>query len=99
MLLNSLLSLSTKPKVANESDISTSGHYNNLVSSLFDKLSTQDMDYKGAINILSSEKFSSNPEAINKLSSMTGEYGNFVSLLSSLAKKSTDTIKTLENGQ
>jgi len=99
MLLNSLLSLSTKPTVSTDSNISTSGSYNNLVSSLFKKLSTQDINYKNEINVLSSEKFSSNPEAITKLSSLTGEYGNYVSLISSLAKKSTDTIKTLESGQ
>jgi len=76
------------------------GNFNNLVSSAFTKISETNTQYKDIINSLShSENFSSDPKTLLMLQSYIGEYSNYVSLVSTLARKGVATIETLEKSQ
>lgn len=100
--LTSLTQLTpSTPSFGNE--ISTNvhdGHFNNLVSSAFKEISKTTTQYKDMINALShSEQFSSDPRSLLMLQSYIGEYSNYVSLVSTLARKGVATIETLEKSQ
>lgn len=76
------------------------GKFNNLVSSAFNKISETTSQYKDMINSLSqAEGFSSDPKSLLMLQSYIGEYSNYVSLVSTLARKGVATIETLEKSQ
>ena len=76
------------------------GSINNLVSTAFNKISETNTQYKDIINALShSAQFSSDPKALVMLQSYIGEYSNYVSLVSTLARKGIATIETLEKSQ
>ncbi len=71
-----------------------------LVSNTFKQMSETDEQFKLAINTLSnSPHFTSNPEALLQLQSYLGEYSNYVSLISTLARKGVSAIETLEKAQ
>lgn len=71
-----------------------------LVSTTFKQMGETDEQFKQAINALSnSPAFSSNPEALLQLQSYLGEYSNYVSLISTLARKGVSAIETLEKAQ
>ncbi|XTZ39291.1 type III secretion system inner rod subunit SctI [Salmonella enterica] len=75
-------------------------NFNNLVSSAFNKISETHVQYKDMINALSqSPRFTSDPKALAILQSYIGEYTNYVSLVSTLARKGVSTIETLEKSQ
>ncbi|MBS0846913.1 type III secretion system inner rod subunit SctI [Citrobacter sp. JGM124] len=75
-------------------------NFNNLVSNAFNKISETTTQYKDIINSLShSEHFSSDPKTLLMLQSYIGEYSNYVSLVSALARKGVATIETLEKSQ
>lgn len=87
---------------ANDS-VSTTVHdhnFNNLVSSTFTKISETDSEFKNVINILSSSAhFNSDPQKLLMLQNYIGEYTNYVSMVSALARKGVSTIETLEKSQ
>lgn len=91
----------------NENDWEASGStrvhdqaFSTLVSTTFKKMSETDEQFKQAINALShSPQFSSSPETLLQLQSYLGEYSNYVSLISTLARKGVSTIETLEKAQ
>lgn len=71
-----------------------------LVSNTFRQMSETDEQFKQAINTLSnSPLFSSSPVALLQLQNYLGEYSNYVSLISTLARKGVSTIETLEKAQ
>ncbi|EMY3602393.1 type III secretion system inner rod subunit SctI [Klebsiella aerogenes] len=75
-------------------------NFNNLVSSTFNKISETDNQLKNVINTLSqSPLFTSDPQKLLMLQSYLGEYCNYVSLVSTLARKGVSTIETLEKSQ
>lgn len=75
-------------------------NFNNLVSSMFNKVSEVNTQYKELINTLSSSgRFTSDPQALWMLQIHIGEYSNYVSLVSTLARKGVATIETLEKSQ
>ncbi|RJL48611.1 type III secretion system inner rod subunit SctI [Pectobacterium carotovorum] len=75
-------------------------NFNNLVSSTFNKISETDVQFKNAINALSqSPEYTSDPQKLLVLQSYIGEYSNYVSLVSTLARKGVSTIETLEKSQ
>lgn len=75
-------------------------NFNNLVSSTFNKISETDAQYQNVINTLSqSQQFTSDPQKLLMLQSYIGEYSNYVSLVSTLARKGVSTIETLEKSQ
>lgn len=75
-------------------------NFNNLVSSTFNKVSETDDEFKNVINTLSSSAhFNSDPQKLVMLQNYIGEYTNYVSLVSTLARKAVSTIETLEKSQ
>jgi len=86
-----------------EDNLSVAVHdqnFNNLVTNSFKKISETDMQYKDVINSLSqSPQFTSDPQALLMLQSYIGEYSNYVSLVSTIARKGVSTIETLEKSQ
>ncbi|HIE5387473.1 TPA: type III secretion system inner rod subunit SctI [Enterobacter cancerogenus] len=75
-------------------------YFNNLVASTFNKISDTDMQFKNVINTLSqSPQFTSDPQKLLMLQSYIGEYSNYVSLVSTLARKGVSTIETLGKSQ
>lgn len=86
-----------------EESVSVSVHdqnFNNLVSSTFTKISETDEEFKNVINTLSSSAhFNSDPQKLVMLQNYIGEYTNYVSLVSTLARKAVSTIETLEKSQ
>lgn len=86
-----------------EASDSTSVHdqaFSMLVSNTFKQMGETDEQFKQAINALSnSPQFSSSPEALLQLQRYLGEYSNYVSLISTLARKGVSTIETLEKAQ
>jgi hypothetical protein len=75
-------------------------YFNNLVASTFNKISATDMQFKNVINMLSqSPQFTSDPQKLLMLQSYIGEYSNYVSLVSALARKGVSTIETLGKSQ
>lgn len=71
-----------------------------LVSTTFKQMGETDEQFKQVINALSnSPAFYSNPEALLQLQNYLGEYSNYVSLISTLARKGISTIETLEKAQ
>lgn len=97
--LTRLTPRSTNP----EENISVTVHdqnFNNLVSSTFNKISDTDVQFKNVINTLSqSPHFTSDPQKLQMLQNYLGEYTNYVSLVSTLARKAVSTIETLEKSQ
>lgn len=97
--LSPISSYSTRP----DDSTSVSVHdqyFNNLVSSTFTKISETDTEFKNVINTLSSEAhFNSDPQKLLMLQNYIGEYTNYVSLVSTLARKGVSTIETLEKSQ
>ncbi len=74
--------------------------FSTLVSTTFKQMGETDEQFKQVINALSnSPRFSSSPEALLQLQSYLGEYSNYVSLISTLARKGVSTIETLEKAQ
>lgn len=72
----------------------------NTVSSAFGKISDMDSSYKSMINTLSqSPQFTSDPAKLLKLQEFLGEYNNYVSLVSTLGRKATGIVETLEKTQ
>ncbi|EKC7685917.1 type III secretion system inner rod subunit SctI [Salmonella enterica] len=86
---------STKNNLSVDID-SYEGNFNNFVSEAFNKLSKADLEYKENINILNSPLMTSNPKFLFQLQKYLGEYSNYVSLVSTLARKGVSTIETLE---
>lgn len=86
-----------------EDNVSVSVHdqnFNNLVSSAFNKISETDAQFKNVINTLSqSPHFTSDPQKLQMLQNYLGDYSNYVSLVSTLARKTVSTIETLEKSQ
>jgi len=75
-------------------------YFNNLVASTFKKISDTDMQFKNVINTLSqSPQYTSDPQKLLMLQSYIGEYSNYVSLDSTLARKGVSTIETLGKSQ
>lgn len=75
-------------------------NFTNLVSKEFNKVSESNEQYKDVINNLSqSPRFTSDPEKLLMLQNYIGEYTNYVSLVSTLARKAVSTIETLEKSQ
>jgi type III secretion system protein len=75
-------------------------NFNNIVTNAFTKFSETDSEYKSKINILSmSAKYTDDPEALVHLQNYLGEYSNYISLVSTLARKTVSTIETLEKAQ
>jgi len=75
-------------------------NFNNLVSGTFTKVSETDAQFKNVINTLSqSPHYTSSPEKLQMLQNYLGEYSNYVSLISALARKAVSTIETLEKSQ
>lgn len=104
----SIEALSSLTKLTSYSSVDTDTNYvavhdsnfNNLVSSAFNQISDTHTQYKDMINFLShSDNFTSNPQALLVLQSYIGEYSNYVSLVSTLARKGVATIETLEKSQ
>ncbi len=89
--------------LASEDNISVAVHdqnFNNLVSSTFNKISETDEHFKNVINSLShAASFNSDPQSLLTLQNYIGEYSNYVSLVSTLARKGVSTIETLEKAQ
>lgn len=76
------------------------GNFDNFVSSAFNKISDTTTQYKDAINTMTNAaNFSSDPQALVMLQSYLGEYNNYVSLVSTLARKGVAMIETLEKSQ
>ncbi|CCP02137.1 Protein PrgJ [Erwinia amylovora Ea644] len=74
--------------------------FNNLVSNTFNKISETDLEFKNMINTLSqSPEFTSDPQKLLMLQNYIGEYSNYVSLVSTLARKGVGTIETLVKSQ
>lgn len=74
--------------------------FTKLVSNTFKQMSETDEQFKQAINAISnSPQLTSNPETLLQLQSYLGEYSNYVSLVSTLARKGVSTIETLEKAQ
>lgn len=86
-----------------EDNLSVSVHnqsFNNLVSSSFMQVNETDAQFKNVINTLSqSPHFTSDPDKLQMLQNYLGEYSNYVSLVSTLARKAVSTIETLEKSQ
>lgn len=100
--LSSLTKLTPYTSIeADSSSISIhDGNFNNLVSSAFNKISKTNTQYKDVINSLTDAvNFSSDPKSLVMLQSYIGEYSNYVSLVSTLARKGVATIETLEKSQ
>lgn len=99
----SALTRLTPHSINPEDNTSTTVHdqnFNNLVSSTFNKISETDTQFKNVINTLSqSPHFTSDPQKLLMLQSYIGEYSNYVSLVSTLARKGVSTIETLEKSQ
>lgn len=75
-------------------------NFNNLVSSTFNKVSETDMQFKNEINKLSqSPEYTSDPQKLVILQKYIGEYMNYVSLVSTLARKGVGAIETLGKAQ
>lgn len=75
-------------------------YFNDLVASTFNKFSDTNMQFKNVINTLSqSPQFTSDPQKLLMLQSYIGEYSNYVSLVSTLARKGVSTIETLGKSQ
>ncbi|QQG29062.1 type III secretion system inner rod subunit SctI [Pectobacterium carotovorum] len=75
-------------------------NFNNLVSSTFEETSKKDVQFKNVINMLSqSPEYTSDPQKLLMLQSYIGEYSNYVSLVSTLARKGVGTIETLVKAQ
>ena len=100
--LSSLTRLSANSETTDE-NVSVTVHdqnFNNLVSSTFNKISDSDSQFKSVINTLSqSPHYTSNPQKLLMLQNYIGEYSNYVSLVSTLARKGVSTIETLEKSQ
>ena len=100
--LSSLTKLTTyTPLDTDNSSVTVhDNNFNNLVSSAFNEISETNAQYKDMINSLShSENFSSDPQTLLMLQSYLGDYSNYVSLVSTLARKGVATIETLEKSQ
>jgi len=104
--INETLSALTRlsPQSINpEDNVSVTVHdqnFNNMVSSTFNKISETDAQFKNVINTLSqSPHFTSDPQKLLMLQNYIGEYSNYVSLVSTLARKGVSTIETLEKSQ
>lgn len=99
--LKELTALSTQSiTAASHTELPTGGTTSQLVSSAFKQLSEQDLDFKQMINALSSSpETTSNPEKLAQLQSIIGEYSNYVSLVSNIAKKGVNTVETLGKAQ
>ena len=100
--LSSLTKLTTyTPLDTDNSSVTVhDNNFNNLVSSAFNEISETNAQYKDMINSLShSENFSSDPQTLLMLQSYLGDYSNYVSLVSTLARKGLATIETLEKSQ
>lgn len=88
-----------------QSDSASSTNVNNqsitsTVSNAFTKMSDMDCSYKNTINMLSqSPRFTSDPAMLLKLQEYLGEYNNYVSLVSTLGRKATGIVETLEKSQ
>ncbi|EDR9399009.1 type III secretion system protein [Salmonella enterica subsp. enterica] len=97
---NSMLTNLTRLSLENHDDNLSVNVYDrnfhSFVAATFDKLSTDDLDYKKMINSLNMPESTSNPENLFKLQAFLGEYSNYVSLVSTLARKGVSTIETLE---
>lgn len=75
-------------------------NFNNLVSSSFNKLSETNLEFKNVINTLSqSPEFTSDPQKLLMLQNYIGEYSNYISLVSTLARKGVGAIETLVKSQ
>lgn len=74
--------------------------FNSLVSNAFTKISETSTQYKDVINSLSnSASATSDPKSLLMLQGYLGEYSNYISLVSTLARKGVATIETLEKSQ
>ncbi|CCG86220.1 type III secretion system inner rod subunit SctI [Erwinia piriflorinigrans] len=75
-------------------------NFNNLVSSKFNEISETNLEFKNVINTLhQSPEFTSDPNKLLMLQYYIGEYTNYVSLISTLARKGVSTIETLVKSQ
>lgn len=99
--LKELTALSTNAiSATSHTELPTGGTTSQLVSSTFKQLSEQDSDFKQMINaLISSPETTSSPEKLSQLQSLIGEYSNYVSLVSTLAKKGVNTVETLGKAQ
>ncbi|EBJ5114580.1 type III secretion system protein [Salmonella enterica] len=82
-----------------EDDLSVSVYENkfsDIVSESFARLSETDLNFKNSINSLNSLQLTSNPQYLMLLQRYLGEYSNYVSLVSTLARKGVGAIETLE---
>ncbi|CCP03017.1 Type III secretion system protein PrgJ [Erwinia amylovora Ea644] len=100
--LSSLIRLApdTLKNEADNTIISHNQTFNDLVSSTFKDLSENNIHYKSMINTLSeSSQLTANPEYLAKLQNYVGEYTNYISLVTTLARKGISAIETLEKSQ
>ncbi|MGN7915539.1 type III secretion system inner rod subunit SctI [Enterobacter sp. 22466] len=79
--------------------LSSEGHLDNFISQAYHQLSQQDAQYKNAINALSAPQMTSDPNMLAQLQVRLGEYSNYISLVTTLARKSVSTVETLEKAQ
>jgi len=76
------------------------GNFDDMVLNTFKKVSQTDTQFKNAIDSMShAANFDSNPQRLIELQQYIGEYTNYVSLVSALARKGVSTIETLEKSQ
>lgn len=86
-----------------DGNVSVTAHaqnFNLLVSRTFNKVNETETQFKNVIDTLSqSPYFTSDPEKLQMLQNYIGEYSNYISLVSTLARKAVSTIETLEKSQ
>lgn len=100
--LSSLTQLTSKNSLKTEEryNLVHDSQFNNIVSSAFSKISETSTQYKEVINALSNEPyFSSDSKTLLQLQNYIGEYTNYISLVSTLARKGVTTIETLGKSQ
>ncbi|MFB5172767.1 type III secretion system inner rod subunit SctI [Erwinia amylovora] len=100
--LSSLIRLApdTLNNEAENTIISHNQTFNDLVSSTFKDFSEKNIHYKSMINTLSeSPQLTGNPEYLARLQNYVGEYTNYISLVTTLARKGISAIETLEKSQ
>ncbi|ADP12402.1 Type III secretion apparatus protein [Erwinia sp. Ejp617] len=77
--------------------ISHDQSFNDLVFSSFKDFSENNIHHKSMINKLTeSSQLTGNPEYLLKLQNYIGEYTNYISLVTSIARKGISAIETLE---
>jgi len=102
MTTNSLSALSLVNSSSSFPDetISHDMNFNDLVSNAYQQVSEHESQLKERIDLISSSpQLTSNPESLLKLQNYIGDLTNYISLVSTVARKTVTTIETLEKSQ